>query len=174
MEAIVESKFDKFANDFYRFCSIRYDTTPNFRIKVVQGTWEATIPPKLVHPAKPSYPVITFDWTNADSEQEQQQVLQRLGFTEQDAKEYSNYDALIFLNNNKPVKMRDGTVYMWNIILAHHILHLIEIQTKELVIDEPPNQHDYEHPEALQHMHRFVNWVGGIDTAIDRYVPHRD
>jgi hypothetical protein len=26
MEAIAESKFDKFANDFYRFCSIRYDT----------------------------------------------------------------------------------------------------------------------------------------------------
>jgi hypothetical protein len=145
MEATAETKFDRLANDFYRFCSIRYDTKPNFRIKVVEGTWKQTIPPKLVHPNKPSHPVITFDWTNADNPQEQQQVLERLGFTRQHAKEYSKYDALIFLNIKKPVKMRDGTVYMWNIIIAHHILHLIEIQTKKLIIDEPPNQHDYEH-----------------------------
>jgi hypothetical protein len=173
MEAIAESKLDKFANDFYRFLSVRYQTNPHFRIKVVEGTWEE-IPSKLVHPNKPAYPVIAFDWENADSTQEQERVLERLGFTHEHAREYAKCDALIFLDLNKPVKTEKDTMYLWNVVLAHHLLHLCEIQTKRQIINEAPNQHDYENCEALQHLHRFVNWVGGIDTTIDRYVPCRD
>lgn len=155
--ATVESKFDKFANDFYRFLSVRYETKPNLKIKVVEGAWEE-IPPKLLPPTKTSTPVISFDWTNADGAEEQKQVLERLGFTKEHAEDYSKYDAIIFLDSSKPVKMKNGTPHLWNVVIAHHLIHLIEILSKQQIINEPPHVHNYENHEALLHLHRFVNW----------------
>lgn len=178
MEAIVEDKFDRFARDFYRFLTVRYDTLrPDYKIKVVGGTWKTAVPPKLLPDTKTEpfqHPFVTFDWSAAKGSEDQKLILMRLGFTEEHARAYSQYDAIVFVDYSKPIRMRNGgDPYLWNILIAHHILHIVEALTNQRLIREPPDQHDYQEREALQHLHRFIAWVGGIDEAISRYIPCR-
>jgi len=63
---------------------------------------------------------------------------------------------------------------MWNVLIAHYILHLVEVQTDQQLIDERPDQHNYEEHESLEHLHRFIAWIGGPDAAVDRYIPRKD
>jgi hypothetical protein len=178
METVVEDKFDRFARDFYRFLTVRYDTLrPDYRIKVAKGTWKRAIPTRLLPDTEtepPQHPFVTFDWSNARGTEDQELILTRLGFTEEQAKTFSKYDAVVFLDYSKPIRMKTGDPYLWHVLIAHHIMHIAEALTGQQLINEPPDRHDYDEPEALQHLHRFVNWVGGIDTTIDRYVPCRD
>jgi hypothetical protein len=170
---VVEDKFDRFARDFYRFLTVRYDTLrPEYKIKVVGGAWKTAVPPKLLPKTKPfQHPFMTFDWSNARGAEDQKLVLMRLGFTEEHARAYSQYDAIVFLDYSKPIRMKNGDPYLWHIVIAHHILHIVEALTNQKLIHEPPDEHNYQEHEALQHLHRFINWVGGVDEAINRYVP---
>lgn len=179
METIVEDKFDSFARDFYRFLTVRYHTLrPDYKIKVVGGVWKPAVPAKLLPDTKTKpiqHPFMTFDWSNARGAEDQKLILTRLGFTEEHARAYSQYDAIVFLDYSKPIRMKNGgDPYLWNILIAHHILHIAEALTNQQLIHEPPDEHNYEEHESLQHLHRFINWVGGIDQTIDRYVPTRD
>jgi hypothetical protein len=178
METVVEEKFDRFARDFYRFLTIRYDTLrPDYRIKVATGTWKRAAPTGLLPDTKtdtPQHPFVTLDWSNVKDQEDREQVLKQLGFTEEQSGRFSKYDAIVFVDYNKPIKMKNGDPYLWNIIVAHNILHIVEALTRQKLISEPPDRHDYEEPEALQHLHRFVAWVGGVDETISRYVPCRE
>jgi len=178
METVVEDKFDRFARDFYRFLAVRYDTLrPDYKIKVATGTWRTAVPPRLLPDtkAKPfQHPFVTFDWSTARGGEDQKLILTRLGFTEEQARTFSRYDAVVFVDYSKPIRMKNGDPYLWNVLIAHHILHIVEALTIQQLISEPPDRHDYEEHEALQHLHRFIAWVGGIDETINRYVPCRE
>jgi hypothetical protein len=175
---IVEDKFDKFARDFYRFLAVRYPALrPEYKIKVATGTWKAAIPTKLLPDTKTEpfrHPFVVFDWSNANGIEDRGRILTCLGFTEEQARMFSEYDAIIFVDYNKPVRMENGDTYLWHILIAHHIMHIAEALTDQQLINEPPDRHDYEEREALQHLHRFVNWIGGVDETINRYVPCRE
>jgi hypothetical protein len=177
METMVEDKFDRFARDFYRFLTVRYGTLrPDYKIKVACGTWETAIPPKLLPDTKTEpfqHPFVTFDWSNAKGTEDQKLILTQVGFTEEQARTLSQYDAVVFLDYSKPIRMKNGDPYLAHVLIAHHILHIVEALTNQQLIHEPPEQHDYEEHEALQHLHRFIAWVGGLDITVDRYVPCR-
>ncbi len=175
METVVEDKFDRFARDFYRFLTVRYPALrPDYKIKVATGTWKAALPPKLLPDTRAEpfrHPFVTFDWSNAKGAEDRKQILMRVGFTEEQSEKFSKYDAIVFVDYNKPVKTKAGDPYLWNLLIAHHVLHLVEALANQKLIDEPPDRHDYEEHEALEHLHRFVAWVGGIDETVNRYVP---
>jgi hypothetical protein len=174
-------KLERFANDFYRFLALRYHTRYDYRIKVVGGSrdnWNDIIPSKLLEPKdKPQFqhPYFAFDWSGASecSAEDKMLGLISIGFAAEHAKDFSNYDALLFINFSKPIRMESGEPYLWNVLIAHHIIHLVEVLINQQLIDEPATEHKYTDPEALQHLHRFLAWVGGLDEAIDRYVPCR-
>jgi hypothetical protein len=92
------------------------------------------------------------------------------GFTAEQAENFSPYDALLFVNFDEPIRMKTGEAYIWNLLISHHILHLVEILTNQQVINESPSEHDYEAPEALEPFNKFVAWIG-LNETIDRYVP---
>lgn len=179
---VVEDKFDRFVDDFYKFLAIRYALQSDCKIKVVLGNgdnWSALIPLRLRQATENNlqfqHPCIILDRSGsaALSTEDKKLGLTVAGFSKEQAEAYSNFDALIFLNLNEPIRMKNGSPYLWNILLAHQVLHLVEILSGLKLIDEPATRHDYEEHEALEHLHRFVCWIGGIDEAIDRYIPYK-
>jgi hypothetical protein len=69
--------------------------------------------------------------------------------------------------------MQSDDIYLWNVLISHYIIHIVELLARHQIINEPPHHHNYENHEALEHLHRFVNWVGGIDETVERYVPYK-
>jgi len=176
---VVEEMFDHFANDYYQFLALRYNIKPNYRIKVVHSTnqnWKTMVPSKLRQATKnnPQFQHISLTFTKLKDEKPSQEDkrlgLAAAGFTPEQAQNFSNFDALLFINFDEPVKMKDGQAYIWNLLISHHILHIVEILTDKRIIDEPPTEHYYESPEALEPFNKFVAWVG-LNETIDRYVP---
>jgi hypothetical protein len=177
MQAVIEEKkFDDFANDFYLFLALRYPSLRrDYRIKVYgtdRDNWDTIIPPELLR-ANQFHPYIAFDADDATA-QEKTAVLKALGFTQENAETLAHYDAVIYLNFSRPARTRNGDTYMWNVLIAHYILHLVEAQTDQQLIRERPGEHDYEERESLEHLHRFICWVGGPAEAVARYIPCKD
>ena len=176
-----EEKFDRFAHDYFIFLALRYGLDTNCRIKVVpcnDKDWETIVPSKLLEPTKNNtqfqHISLAF-WLSKGRlcAGDKRLALKAAGFTPEQAETFSNYDALLFVNFDRPVRMKSGEPYIWNLLLSHQVLHLVEILTDQRIINEPADEHYYEAPEALQHFNRFVAWIGGLDEAIDRYVPCR-
>ena len=178
MTTVVEEKFDRFANDYYRFLALRYNLKPDLRIKVAgfsNQTWKTAIPAKLreVTENNPQFQHLALAiQSNAGGlrPEDRRQGLEAAGFTTKQAQAYSDYDALLCVNFDQPVRMENGQPYIWTLLVGHHVLHLVEILSDKNLISEPPTTHDYEAPDSLEHFNRFVAWVT-LDSFIDRYVP---
>jgi hypothetical protein len=76
--------------------------------------------------------------------------LRTAGFTEEQSETFKHYDALLFLNFDKPVRTTTGEPYIWNLLISHHLLHFVEILTNQRIIDEPLDEHNHEEAESLQ------------------------
>jgi hypothetical protein len=184
MATVGEEKFDRFADDYFKFLALRYGLDTNCcRIKVVggnRGNWNTLIPLKLQRATESNpqfqHPYITFHSSSgagACTTEDKRLGLTAAGFTKEQAESLSNYDALIFMNLDRPVRMRSGEPYIWNILISHQVLHIVETLIDKRLIDEPPDTHYYEAPPVLEHLNRFVAWVT-IDDFITRYVPTKD
>lgn len=181
MTTVVEEKFDRFANDFYLFLSLRYNLKPDCKVKVVHcrnNNWKRAIPTKIRQATEnnPQFQHISLAFQSNTGKlcaEDKKRGLVAAGFTPEQSETFSHYDALLYVNFDEPVRMKTGEPYIWNLLLSHHVLHIVEILTDQRIINEPPTKHNYESPEALEHFNRFVGWIGGLDEMIDRYVPCR-
>jgi hypothetical protein len=178
METVVEDKLDRFANDYYKFLALRYDLIPDLRVKVVHcrnHNWGINIPSRLREATEnnPQFQhiVLTFckQGGGRPSKDDKKLGLAAAGFTEEQAEYFSSHDMLLFVNFDQPVRI-DGEIYIWNLLISHHVLHFVELLSSQRIIVEPPTVHNYEAQEALEHFNRFVAWVG-LNETIDRYVP---
>lgn len=175
---VVEEKFDRFANDFFLFLALRYNLKTDFRIKIVHSNdanWKSIVPATLRKATTDlrQFQHIALALTKSSAEKPSQ-VERRLGlaaagFTAGQAQELSQFDALLILNFDQPVRI-DGEAYLWNLLISHHVLHIVELLTDLRIIHEPPTEHDFVAKEALEHLNRFVAWVT-IDDFVTRYVP---
>ena len=179
MTTVSEEKFDRFANDFFQFLALRYNLKTDARIKVVpsnDGTWERTVPAQFrratENPRQFQHIALTFDETNADriSEAEKRFSLSAAGFTAELAEQLANYDVLLIINFDQPIQTITGRPYLWNLLISHHCVHLVEILSNQRLINEPVTEHNYESKVALEHLNRFVGWIT-VDRFIERYVP---
>ena len=178
METVVEGKLERFANAFFAFLAIRYNLKPDFRIKVVRSidqNWKAMVPAKLraatENGTQFQHIALAFAKSNSEkpSQDEKQLGLSAAGFAAKQAEQLSQFDALLILNFDHPVRI-NGEVYFWNLLISHHVLHIVELLTCLRIIHEPPTEHDFQAKEALEHLNRFVAWIT-IDDFIDRFVP---
>jgi len=180
---LAETKFDAFADDYFVFLALRYGLSHDRRIKVVpftNRTWRSTMPDRLRRATEgnPQPQPITLTLqsnTGKPSEEAKKIGLRAAGFTEEQAEDLRHVDAALFINFDQPARMKEtGERLLWNIVIAHHVLHMVELMTGQRIIDEPRNEHDYEERESLEHFNRFVAWCGGLDQMIDRYIPTKD
>jgi hypothetical protein len=177
---VVDEKFDRFANDYFLFLALRYQLDPR-RIKIVlldDRSWKTTMPAQLRRATEgnpqPQPITLTLQSNTAGrpNEDDKKIGLELAGFTEEQAEDLRHYDAALFLNSDRPARMKKtGEKLLWNIVIAHHVLHMVELMTGQRIIIEPLDKHDYEERESIKHFNRFTAWVGGPDTMIDRYVP---
>ena len=132
METVVEGKLDRFANAFFAFLAIRYDLKPEFRIKVVHSNnqnWKAIVPAKLRAATENStqfqHIALAFAKSNAEkpSQEDKQLGLSAAGFEAKQVEQLSQFDALIILNFDEPIRMKSGEPYFWNVLISHHVLH---------------------------------------------------
>jgi hypothetical protein len=181
MEMVVEGKLERFANAFFAFLAIRYDLKPDFKIKIVHANnqnWKSVVPAKVraatENGSQFQHVALAFTTFNAEkpSRAEKKLGLTAAGFTAGQVQEFSQFDSLLILNFDEPVRI-NGEVYLWNLLVSHHVLHIVELLTNLRIINEPPVKHDFEAKEALEHLNRFAAWVT-IDDFIDRYVPVKD
>jgi hypothetical protein len=181
---IAESKFNWFAHDYFVFLALRYGLSHNRRIRVVllnNQNWRTTMPAKLREATEnsthtqPQHITLTLqsETPGKPTEEEKRPGLRVAGFTEKQAEDLKKCDAALFVNLDQPAMTKDGKPYIWNVMISHHVLHMIELFTDQRLITEKPNEHDYDALEAIEHLNRFVGWVT-IPTFIDRYVPTRD
>jgi hypothetical protein len=179
METVVEGKLDRFANDFYRFLALRYGLIPDLRVKVVHcrnHNWGTNIPTRLREATQNSpqfqHFVLTFCKPSGGrpSKEDKKLGLTSAGFTAEQAETFSTFDALLFVNFDEPIRMKSGEPYLWNLLISHHLIHIVELLTDQRLINESATEHNYEASEALEHLNRFVVWVT-LDSFIDRYVP---
>jgi len=176
---VVENKFDRFATDYYLFLALRYDLNHNCRIKVLHCSnqnWKTIMPAKLREATENNlqfqHVTLTLKSNAGKPNEEDKRIgLIAAGFTEEQAQALRHYDAVLFVNFDQPARMETGEPYLWNVLISHHVLHIVELLIDKRLMNEPPDKHDYEEPEALQHFNRFVAWIGGPDEMIDRYVP---
>jgi hypothetical protein len=115
MTELVETKFDKFANDFYKFLALRYQLDPNRRIKVIalnNRDWKTTMPAQLRRATEgnPQPQSITLtlqsNTTGRPNEDDKKIGLELAGFTEEQAQDLRHYDAALFLNSDRPARMK--------------------------------------------------------------------
>ena len=181
MEMVVEAKLDRFANAFFAFLAVRYDLKPDFKIRAVYANdqnWEATVPAKVRAPTENGtqfqHIVLAFTKPNSEkpSREEKKLGLAAAGFTAVQIESYSQFDALLILNFDHPVSVR-GEVYHWNVLVGHHVLHIVELLKNQRIIHESSTEHDFEAREALEHLNQFAAWVT-IGDFIDRFVPVKD
>lgn len=179
MSTIVEGKFDKFAADFFCYLALRYNLRNDFRVKVVHSddhSWKMTVPAKLREATENStqfqHCVLAFANSNGErpSRAEKKLGLSAAGFTTEQGELFSQYDALIAVNFDQPIRTPTGEPYLWNLLISHHLIHIVELLTDQRLINESATEHNYEAREALEHLNRFVAWVT-LDSFIDRYVP---
>ena len=176
-----EDKFDRFVADFFGFLALRYNVRHDFKLKVVSVNdqdWEATVPAGIrvitENNAQFQHCVLAFSKPDGEklSEQEKRFGLASAGFTAEQVEAFSEHDVLLIINLDRPIRMPTGEPYLWNLLLSHHVLHVVELLTGQQIMHESQTEHDYASKEALANLNRFVQWVT-IDGFIDRYVPTR-
>jgi hypothetical protein len=182
MSTIVEGKFDKFAADFFCYLALRYNLRNDFKVKVVHSddhSWKMTVPAKLRETTENNtqfqHCVLTFAKSNGKkpSRKEKKLGLSDAGFTTEQVELFSQYDALIAVNFDQPIRTPSGEAYLWNLLISHHLIHVVELLTNLKLITEPATEHNYEARDAVEHLNRFVAWIT-LDDFIDRYVPTKD
>lgn len=182
METVVEEKLDRFANDYYKFLALRYDLIPDLRVKVVHcrnHNWGTNIPSRLREATENNtqfqHCVLTFAKSNGKkpSRKEKKLGLSAAGFTTEQVELFSQYDALVAVNFDQPIRTPSGEAYLWNLLIGHHLIHVVELLTNLKLITEPATEHNYEAKDAVEHLNRFVAWIT-LGAFIDRYVPTKD
>ena len=174
-----ERKLDNFSSDYFHYLTTKHALHVKYNLKVLtccQHRFQQLIPTPL-HPYRDHFQGIYVLWLskrNLNHEPtyaEKVNALIAVGYPAELAQQLADYNVLILLDLENPIRRQNGETLVPNIPISHHLLHLVEALTDKQLIPEQPMVHDYELNDALQPFRDFTAHIGGIDNLLDRYIP---
>ena len=172
-----ETGLDQFANDFFSYVCRASGISNIWRIKVIAcdpSDWTSNIPAPIRTKLGQICPLIIVygqgDQTKVSTNY-RSFCMKAVGFRQEQIEALNPFDMLLFLkiNIDQPNRYHEDLTHHPLVIIAHQVLHLLELTLRRKIIIESDSEHDYDERGTIDILRMFVQDSGGVEQFLYRY-----